>query len=106
MDFSKQDWALFKRKIVVWQEAYMDRLNQEYVKILTGEGSPSDRFWLLDKRIRQDKRSRGVVIQMQKQNLVFDLAALISDGIISFDDIEEFSSDTKEIVARLCSRDL
>lgn len=102
MDYSKQDWALFRKKIAVWQEAYMDRLNREYMAILSGEGNASDRFWLLEKRINQDKKHRGVVIQLRKQNLAFDLAALINDGVISFADIEEFSSKTKEIVQHLC----
>ena len=103
MEFSKQDWALFRKKIPSWQEAYMDRLNREYMDILSGEGNPSDRFWLLEKRVNQDKKCCGVVIQMRKQNLAFDLAALINDGVISFADIEEFSSETTEIVKHLCS---
>lgn len=103
MEFSKQDWMLFRKKIASWQEAYMDRLNREYIKILSSEGNPSDKFWLLEKRINHDKKCRGVVIQMRKQNLAFDLAALINDSVISFADIEEFSDETKEIVRHLCS---
>ena len=34
--FSEKDWKLFRSKIVDWQEAYMEKLNQEYVTILTG----------------------------------------------------------------------
>ena len=30
--FSEKDWKLFRRKIVGWQEAYMDKLNKEYSK--------------------------------------------------------------------------
>lgn len=106
MEFSKQDWALFRKMIASWQEAYMGRLNQEYMDILSGEGNPSDKFSLLEKRINQDKRCRGVVIKMQKQNLAFDLAALINDGVITFADIEEFSNETKEIVKHLCNMHL
>ena len=32
--FTEKDWKLFRKKIVVWQEAYMDRLNKEYVELL------------------------------------------------------------------------
>ena len=42
--FSERDWKLFRRKIVDWQEAYMDKLNKEYIEILSGEGNPSDKF--------------------------------------------------------------
>ena len=103
MEFSKQDWALFRKKIASWQEAYMDRLNREYMDILSVEGNSSDKFWLLEKRINQDKQCRGVVIQMRKQHLAFDLAVLINDNVITFTDIEEFSSETKEIVKHLCN---
>ena len=103
MEFSKQDWALFRKKIASWQEGHMDRLNRESMDILSGEGNPSDKFWLLEKRINQDKTCRGVVIQMRKQNLAFDLAALISDGVITFSDIQEFSDELKDVVKHLCN---
>ena len=102
MEFSKQDWALFRKKIAAWQEDYMDRLNREYMAILSSEGNPSDKFWLLEKRINQDKKSPGVVIQLRKQNLAFDLAVVINDGVITLADIEDFSSETKEIVKHIC----
>lgn len=104
MEFTKQDWDLFRNKIASWQEAYMDRLNQEYVDILMGKGNPSDRFWQLENRINRDKKRCGVVIQMRKQNLAFDLAALINDDVISLADIEEFSDGLKEIVKHLCNK--
>ena len=70
--------------------------------ILSGDGNPSDKFWLLEKRINQDKKCCGVVIQMRKQNLPFDLAALINDGAITFSDVQEFSDELKDAVKHLC----
>ena len=32
--FSEKDWKIFRSKIAGWQEAYMDKLNKEYIKIL------------------------------------------------------------------------
>lgn len=66
MEITKQDWNLFRSKIASWQEAYVDRLNQEYTDILSGEGNPSDKFWKLEKRINADKRHRGVIISAEK----------------------------------------
>lgn len=40
----EQDWKLFRRKLPLWQEAHMDKLNQEYIRILSGEGDASDKF--------------------------------------------------------------
>lgn len=102
MEITTQDWHLFRSKIASWQEAYMERLNREYMDILTGEGNPSDKFWQLEKRISNDKQHRGVVIRLRKQDLAYDLAALINDGVITLADIEEFSEGLKEIVTHLC----
>ena len=51
--FSEKDWKLFRSKIAGWQEAYMDRLNEEYMEILSGEGAASEKFWKLEKRIKE-----------------------------------------------------
>ena len=105
MDITKQDWKLFRNRIASWQESYMARLNREYIEILTGEGNPSEKFWSLEKRINRDKRNRGVMIQMRKQSVAFDLAALINDGVITFTDIGSFSEELKEIVLFLCGNE-
>ena len=54
MDISKTDWKLFREKLPGWQEAYMERLNNEYVALLTSNEKASDKFWALDERIKQD----------------------------------------------------
>ncbi len=35
--FTKKDWSLFREKIADWQETYMDKLNKEYIELLSGE---------------------------------------------------------------------
>ena len=55
---NEKDWKLFRSRIPDWQEAYMDKLNHEYIELLSGEGNPSDKFWALEERIRQDKKDR------------------------------------------------
>ena len=98
MEISKQDWLLYRKKIGEWQEAYMEKLLLEYAELLRKESLASERFWELNKRIKNDKRSRGVVIEVRKQNVVYDLVAMILDGIIAFDDLEDFSDDLKDAV--------
>ena len=44
MGISKQDWKLFRERISVWQESYMEKLNKEYIELLTGNGTPSEKF--------------------------------------------------------------
>ena len=41
----------------------MERLVGEYMEILGGEGCSSERFWALEKRMREDKRHPGVVVR-------------------------------------------
>ena len=32
------DWRLFRSRLPIWQEAYMERLNREYIALLSGTG--------------------------------------------------------------------
>jgi len=100
----KRDWKLFKEKIADWQEAYIDKVNKEYVEILLAKDTnPSDKFWTLDERIKKDKKKAGVQIEMTKSNLLFNLCLLINEGAINLTDLAEFTEDLKEAV-KLCCR--
>lgn len=46
MGFPEKDWKLFRSRVSGWQEAYMDRLNKEYIELLSGEGNASDMLML------------------------------------------------------------
>ena len=98
MDISKHDWNLFKAKLPIWQEAYMARLNEEYIQILKREGSPSDNFWELNKRIQKDKKNPGVIVELDRKMAVKTIVDLLNDKIITYDDLEEFSSELKDVV--------
>lgn len=104
LEITKADWKLFRSRIADWQEAYMERLIKEYVELLKGEGVASDKFWELEKRIKNDKRNPGVLIELHKQDLPFDLLQLIKLGVITTDDLEGFSEDLKDTVKYLVSR--
>ena len=96
--FTKRDWALFRSKIGSWQEAYMGRLCDEYIELLSGDGDPSEKFWKLDKRIRSDKRNPGVQLEMTRTNFIYNIISLISNDVISMKDLEDFSDKLKETV--------
>lgn len=99
--FSEKDWKLFRSKIADWQEAYMDKLNKEYIEILTGEGNPSDKFWKLEKRIKEDKKDCGVQCEMSRSN---QLMSLLNEGAITMDDLEDFSDDLKDTIGHFAGR--
>ena len=95
---TKKDWALFREKIADWQEAYMDKLNKEYIDLLTGDGRPSEKFWALEERIRNDKKDTGVQLRMSRSNCIYNIAALLNEGAITMEELEEFSDELKEKV--------
>lgn len=96
--FSEKDWKLFRSKIAGWQEAYMDKLNKEYIKILSGEGNPSDKFWKLEKRMKEDKRDCGVRCEMSRSNQFTIMISLLNEGAITMEDLENFSDDLKDTI--------
>ena len=94
----EKDWKLFRQKLPLWQEAYMDKLNQEYIRLLSGEGLASDKFWELEKRIREDKRSVGVVADMRRSQMYSNLLSLLVNEIIREEELEGFSEKLTETV--------
>lgn len=104
MEYTKSDWKLFRIRIVDWQEAYMDKLNKEYIELLNADINASDKFWELEKRIRKDKRKPGVIIEMSKQDLIIDLVSLINNNVIRMEDLEEFSDGLKKAVKTFIER--
>ena len=95
---TERDWKLFRSRLPGWQEAYMDRLNQEYAALLNGPGDPSEKFWALEKRIRADKRNVGVQAEMSRSKMAPNIISLIQEEAIGFKDLEGFSEDFRERV--------
>ena len=105
MEISKSDWKLYREKMPEWQENYMDRLNKEYIALLSSDqGNPSDRFWKLEKRIKRDRKHPGVIIEMQRSSAFFDIADLIARKVITYDDLADFSDTLKEAVSMILDR--
>ena len=96
--YTKKDWALFREKIADWQEAYMDKLNKEYIDLLNGDGRPSEKFWALEERIRNDKKDTDVQLRMSRSNCIYNIVSLLNEGAITMEDLEEFSDELKERV--------
>ena len=67
------DWRLFRSRLPIWQEAYMERLNREYIALLSGTGPASEKFWELERRMREDKKRGGVVMRMSRSNMELNL---------------------------------
>lgn len=100
----ERDWELFRQKLPLWQEAYIDKLNQEYIRLLSGEGLASEKFWELEKRIRMDKKSVGVVADMRRSQLYSNLFSLLANEIIGEDDLDGFSEELSETIKYVVRR--
>ena len=79
----------------------MNRLCREYIDLLSSDLKASNRFWELEKRIKDDRKKTGVVATMSRSKMIFNIVNLVYDGAISMDDLEEFSDDVKESVRML-----
>ena len=98
MQISERDWKIFRKKIPNWQECYMERLVAEYIALLQTDKSAFAKFWELEKRFKQDKKSPGVIIDMRRSTAINNIVNLILDEVISLADLEDFSDDLKEAV--------
>lgn len=104
MECSTSDWKLFRTKVAQWQEAYMERLTKEYIQLLSGSEKASNKFWKLEKRIKKDRKHPGVIIELSKRNMLYDIVALIHYEVITVEDIDGFSDDLKEKVKIFLTR--
>lgn len=105
MEVSKADWKLYRSRIGEWQESYMEKLIQEYIQLLSTEEKASDKFWMLEKRIKQDRKHPGVLIEMNKGNMIFDIVSLINLGVTTMENLDGFSDELKESVEFFLSRE-
>lgn len=104
MEPSKKDWKLYREKIPGWQEHYMEKLIKDYIDYLNGDEPASTKFWEMENRIRHDKKTPGVYIELSKGNMMFDLIRLMKDGVIKLEDLDEFSDELKENIKLLKER--
>ena len=80
MDISKKDWKLFR-----------ERLSKP----------ASEKFWELEKRIKEDKRHPGVIMEMSKSEVIWDIVRLIRLKVITYDDLSDFSDELQLEVKRI-----
>ena len=98
MSYKESDWKLFRKLIPVWQERYITKLNKEYIGILIQDKNASPIFWELNDRIKKDRNNPGVIIEMSRSLLVENLISLIKHNVITLDELNYFSEETKESI--------
>lgn len=93
---SKSDWKRYQQKNREWQERYIEKLVLEYADYLRSNLPASVKFWELEKRIKRDKKNPGVQIEVSKSEMFWDIIRLLRIGVISIEDLAEFSEDLKK----------
>ena len=102
MDISKNDWKLFRERLLGWQEKYMEGLVKVYADFLNDDKKPaSEKFWELEKRIKDDKRHPGVIMEVNKSEVIWDIVRLIRLKVITYDDLSDFSDELQMEVKRI-----
>ena len=94
-DISKSDWKLYRQLLPQWQERYMKKLNQEYIQILRSDDLASANFWRLEKRIKADRRSPGVICEVSRRSMLTILAQQLGQQVITPADLVDFSPELR-----------
>ena len=95
---TEKDWKLFQKKVGDWQESYMDCLERSYVALLEGDELPSEKFYKLQQRIKEDRKQPGISFEINRHHMDDLIFYFLREGIITFDDLIEFSSDLMDEV--------
>lgn len=73
---------------------------KEYTKLLSDETKlASDRFWKLDKMIKEDRKKSGVIVELLPTDMDLILLNLLREGAITESDLEGFS---EELIGTVC----
>ena len=75
-----------------------EHYNLQQVPDPANTGNASDHYWTLEKRIRQDKKNPGVLIEIRKSTAIQDIAYLVGDGVITMDELEGFGEELIDAV--------
>ena len=55
----------------------------------------------LEKRIKEDKRHPGVIMEISKPDVIWDIVRLIRLKVITYDDLSDFSDELQLEVKRI-----
>ncbi|RGI57274.1 hypothetical protein DXD97_17690 [Ruminococcus sp. TM10-9AT] len=76
----------------------MNRIKEKMIRVAMDEEN-----WL-EKRIKQDKKHPGVLIELRKSTALWDIAYFVRDKVITMNELDGFSEDLIDAVKLILSR--
>lgn len=95
---------MFRERVPEWQEHYMEQLTKKYIELLSSLGNASDHFWELEKRIKNDKKHPGAMLEMKKSEAIWNIAIFIKKKVITIKELEGFSQELIDSVTEILNR--
>ncbi len=96
----ESDWKLFSTKYYEWKNRYLEQFIKEYKELLDSDDTATDKFIKLRDRISKDSRAAVFHLpgRFSRNDMHMNIMALLSNGVITLDDLSEFSDEVKEMV--------
>ena len=99
-EVNEKDWKLFRSRVPSWQETYMEKLVNEYMELLSGDEMASKKFWKLENRLFHDKKHPGVILEMRRSLMLYNMIDLFQMNVICEEDLEGFSTELIEEIRK------
>lgn len=102
-ELTASDWELCCEYAKKWQEHYIDRLIQGYIIMLNSDEKAENRFRKLEKQVMEDRNKPGVVIQLQRAEAIWNIAALVEQGVITLEELNGFNPKMIDAIKHILS---
>ena len=80
----------------------MEGLVKTYADFLNDDKKPaSEKFWELEKRIKEDKHHPVVIMELKKSEVIWDIVRLMKLKVITYDNLSDFSDELQNEVKRI-----
>lgn len=93
---NESDWIIFRTRMPLWRERYLEKLLDNYQSILSSPESAEERFMRLLKRIDKDSMCALFNVEMSRSKCLINITRLLDGGIIDENDLEGFTPDLRE----------
>ena len=76
----------------------MEKLNREYIQLLSDDRAASEKFWELERRLKADKQRVGVRLEMTRSAMIENIVQLIHEDAIDMSNLDDFSDTLKDAI--------